>query len=48
MKLKKKKKINKTSFFGAIEKGSIEIIKLFLENKKVDINIPFILTILFV
>lgn len=33
----------KTPFYLAIEKGEIEIIKLFLENAKADLNDPYVL-----
>ena len=38
----KKKKINKTVFYSAIEKENIEIIRLLLSNNKIDVNIPYI------
>ena len=35
---------NKTAFYLAVEKDNLEIIKLFLNNDKLDINIPYILS----
>lgn len=32
-------KVNKTALYFAIDEGNIEIIKLLLSNKKVDVNI---------
>lgn len=34
---------DKTSFYEAVEKGNIEIIKILLTNPKIDINIPMII-----
>ena len=39
--------LNKASFYLAVEKGNIEIIKLLLTNNKLDINAQFILIWIF-
>ena len=38
-------KLNKTAFYLAVEKRNIEIIKLLLNNDKLDVNIPHIFNI---
>ena len=43
-----KKKNYKTALYLAVEKENIEIIKLLLNNDKIDVNIPYILILNFI
>ena len=43
--MKLKKNIYKPVLYLAIEKGNIEIVKLLLNNDKIDVNFPFILSL---
>lgn len=36
--------VYKTALYIAVEKNSIDFVKLFLENEKIDVNIPYILS----
>lgn len=37
-------KFNQTAFYLAVKKGNIEIVQLLLANKDLDINIPYVLS----
>ena len=39
--------INKTALYCAVEEQNIEIIKLLLTKKNIDVNIPYVLTFFF-
>lgn len=42
MKFQNRKKSYKTSFFEAVVRDNLEVIKLLLDNDKIDCNIPYI------